>query len=86
MDDCSRAGVSCLTTSINGMSHSPSISSVTSSYTSHSSKLNRETINKIGIDNLLYMINSAGKIKSNDIIDNKDTDEEFTLVVNVNTY
>lgn len=80
MDASSRAGGSDLSNPGYGMRRSPSISSVASSFTSHGSILNHETIAKIGLDDILKMIHSAGNTKSNNTSDHEDTDEEFTLI------
>lgn len=50
-------------------------------YASYDSKITRETIVKINVENIFKLINSA--VKSNDNTDHKDTDEEFTLVMSV---
>lgn len=68
MDASSSVGGSDLTTPGNDMSHSLSISSVASSSKSHGSILNRETIAKVVLDNVLKIINNTGKSKSNDTI------------------
>lgn len=63
----------------NAMSRSTSISSIDSSSISHSSKLNRENILKIGLFNTFEAINPTDikNIHSNDY---KDTDVVFTAV------
>lgn len=75
MDATSRARAPILMNPSSGMSRFTYISSVDSSYNSHNSKLKREIIIRICIDNIRKATNVSDMSRTIDTSDHKNTDD-----------